>query len=305
MKQGVLIFVLAMSLLFNVFFAAGSRGARAEGRRTLGATDPQAMQVARDLNLDESQRASFEQMRSAMREEQTAFADSLALVRQELIDELNDDQPDLDRVRSSVTRETELLAQRRLAETARFSAFVGLLNPEQCRKLSQKLGGRGLFDGRMSPPPGGPGGEGMPDGRGGPDRHGPGPGPGKGRSDDRRHGDRPFLERIQRFDANKDGQLDDAERAAAKQALEERMRQERERREETFNRFDADQDGKLDRTELEQMNRFLFEQWRDRPRPGGSRPPAGPPGGPPPHEPPGEAETAPSSVPAPAADSSA
>jgi Spy/CpxP family protein refolding chaperone len=293
MKQSVLILVLAMSLLFNLFFAAGFMRARAEARRSLRVADPEAMNVARDLNLDESQQASFEQMRATMREEQVAFADSLALVRQELIDELNREQPDLEKVRFAVTRETDLLAQRRQAETARFSAFVGLLNPEQCRRLSQRLGGRGLLDGRFgsgSGPAPGHGGPGRPDRSGGPGADGP---------DDPRHGGpggRPFLDRMQRFDANKDGNLDDVERAAARQALEERIRQDRERREETFKRFDADNDGKLDRNELEQMNRFMFEQWRDRPRPGGSRPPAGPPG---------EAEPAPTTTPAAGGDSAA
>jgi hypothetical protein len=218
-----------------------------------------------------------------------------------LIDELNREQPDREKVRFAVTRETELLAERRQAETARFSAFVGLLNPEQCRRLSQRLGGRGPMDGRFGPGPrsghGGPGIAERPDG------------PSMGGPDDPRRGGpggRPFLERMQRFDANKDAKLDEDERVAARTALEERIRQDRERREEAFNRFDADHDGKLDRGELEQMNRFMFEQWRDRPRQGGSRPPAEPPGTPPPAvERPGVAEPVPSSAPADGADSSA
>lgn len=266
MKRNLLILLLAMSVLFNLFFAAGFVRARSAWKKA-SVGDPEAVQVARDLNLDEGQRAAFEELRSTMRAEQAMFAESLALVRQELAQELGREQPDLEKVRSIVSRESELISQRRQAETGRFSAFVGLLNPDQCRKLSERFRGRGPW--RGPPAPGsGPGAGAGPGLGSGPDRPPGGP-DGRGRSP------------LERFDANHDGQLDDEERAAAHLAMQDRIRRERHRQEEMFDRFDADDDGKLDREELGAWMRWNFEQGRNRPpRSGGPRPDGGRPDAP-------------------------
>lgn len=278
MKINLLVALLFLSVLFNVFFAAGYVRAKSASTQTATVADPEAVQVARDLNLDEGQRAAFEELRSTLRAEQAVFAESLWLVRQELADELGREQPDLDKVRQIVARESELISQRREAESGRFSAFVGLLNSDQTRKLSQRFGGRGPWRGhgpppphgddssgeadRFGPPPGGIPGNG-PDSRpdGGPGGGGGGGSGGGGRGGRDGRGGPPWA----RFDVNGDGQLDETERAAARQAMEERMRRERERREEMFEKFDADDDGKLDRDELNAWMRWNFEQGRGRP----------------------------------------
>jgi hypothetical protein len=247
MKTGILILLLAMSLLFNVFFAAGFLRARHEAKLAGSHADPAARQVVSELNLDAPQQAAFEQLRSSMREEQEVYAGSMSLLRAELLDELKRDQPDLEKVRSLVSREAELMRQRREAESGRFSTFVGMLNPDQCRRLSARIGGRG--------PWGRPPGESPHDGSG--------------------------REAIMRqFDANQDGQLSPDEKMHAKDALD-RMRHEFERRREEWQleRFDRDGDGKLSDDEKNAMRRWFFEQSRRWPRqPGG---PDGPPPPPP------------------------
>jgi hypothetical protein len=261
MKRNILIALLLMSAMFNLFFAIGYVRARSETTQ-VQSTDPEAVQVARELNLDEGQRAAFEQLRTTTRAEQAMFAESLALLRQELTQELGREQPDLEQVRSIISRESELISQRRQAESSRFSTFVGLLNPDQCRKLSERFGGRGPWRGPGPRPEGGPG-----LGHGAESERPPGGLEGRGR------------QLFEKFDLNGDGTLDEQERAAAHEAMQERIRRERQRQSEMFDRFDADDDGKLDREELGEWMRWNFEQGRNRPpRPGGPRSEGGRPG---------------------------
>lgn len=69
---------------------------------------------------------------------------------------------------------------------------------------------------------------------------------------------------VKRFDANQDGRLDETERAAAKQAGQERRARMQENRKQVLERFDADGDGKLGDTERQNMRetwqKFLQQQ---------------------------------------------
>ncbi len=79
--------------------------------------------------------------------------------------------------------------------------------------------------------------------------HGP---PGRGR---------PF-DALERFDANGDGKLDDEERAAAREFMETRHRERRQRRQEALERFDADGDGQLDAEERDALREWRLQQRR-------------------------------------------
>lgn len=69
---------------------------------------------------------------------------------------------------------------------------------------------------------------------------------------------------VKRFDADKDGRLDETERAAAKQAGQEHRARMKENRKQVLERFDTDGDGKLGDSERQNMRdawqKFLQQQ---------------------------------------------
>ena len=71
---------------------------------------------------------------------------------------------------------------------------------------------------------------------------------------------------LEKFDTNKDGRLDDEERAAAQKfAAEHGFTPEGEMRAELFARFDRDKDGTLDETERRAMIAFMAEKLQQPP----------------------------------------
>ena len=134
MKTHLVWLVLAVSVLFNVFFAVGFMKARDEARR---ADVPR--RVADALKLDEKQAAVFASLRSGVQDEIAVYDDTIALAQQELVEELGREQPDLERVGAIVARKVDLDQARRLAGARRFNEFVGVLSPQQCRELSREF----------------------------------------------------------------------------------------------------------------------------------------------------------------------
>lgn len=223
MRRQLVIGALALSVLFNVFFVAGYVKARAQRARAVEIEDV----VARELELDGDQVAVFADLRRTGRQDAEVYQDDLALVREELAEEIDRaDDGDPQRLAEIVEREAELRRQWRLSEVDRLGEFVGALTPEQRRRLAARLKHEGAPEGRRQA-------------------------------------------MRERFDANGDGVLDDDERAAAREFLQERRaeherhrrdgRPDRERRFriEIVRRFDADGDGRLDADEMRAVRRWL------------------------------------------------
>jgi hypothetical protein len=230
----LLALALGMSLLFNVFFAIGFIQARAQRER---GDDAAVRLVTEQLRLDEEQEAMYASLRAGMREEADALGGEIELVRAELDQELQRDEPDADRVVAIVQRIAELEGDRRTVGPKCFQDFLTVLDPEQVQRLSRRF-----------PPPRG--------------RH--------------RRG------AMERFDLNHDGQLDDEERAAAREHYERRRGEgnKHERwRKEMMGRFDANGDGVLDADEREAMQQWRREHGRERGRGRGGDPGRRPGGG--------------------------
>lgn len=133
MKQQLIFFALVLSVLFNVFFVAGYFNARASA-------DPDVTDVVgRELGLDTTQAALFKQLRETGRADAELYEDSISLVRRDLVDELNEPDHDPDRLAEIVEHEADLRRQWRLAEASRFADFVESLEPEQRRRLQNRL----------------------------------------------------------------------------------------------------------------------------------------------------------------------
>ncbi|MHC5003567.1 MAG: periplasmic heavy metal sensor [Planctomycetota bacterium] len=125
---------LAISVLFNVFFLAGYLQARA-GVVDGGSGAP-VQRVTEELGLNDAQATLFRQLRDGMAQDEQMHRRRFELAREELMEELNKPEPDVARLREIVDREAELHRERYLAGSRRFSHFVGVLSPEQRRRLS-------------------------------------------------------------------------------------------------------------------------------------------------------------------------
>ena len=231
-KSPLIVLGLALSALFNVFFIAGyvpARRAAADAGRAGDMTE----RVRGELGLDASQSALFDDLRQKWREDAEVYGDNLALLRQEMVEELDREPRDAARLGEVLDREAELRRQWRFAEANRFGDFLGALTPEQRRKLMGRLQHGGPPHGEMlrrfdanhngllepqeraaarefmrshwaerarhwPPPSGEPGGDGRPEGF---EHRGPGPGRLRG-------------EVMRRFDADRDGVLGPQEESA-------------------------------------------------------------------------------------------
>jgi hypothetical protein len=234
MKSPLVVLGLALSALFNVFFLAGYVQARRTAADVARARDV-TERVRGELGLDPAQSALFDDLRRKWREDAEVYGENLALLRQDMVEELDREPRDPARLGDVLDREAELRRQWRFAEAGRFGDFLGALTPEQRRKLMGRLGHGGprhggrlmkQFDanrnGVLDPderalarehtrsrfadrprhwpqPAGDAAGEGRPEGF----EHRGGPGPGRLRG-----------ELMRRFDADHDGKLAPQEESA-------------------------------------------------------------------------------------------
>jgi len=144
-RFNILVFLLAMSLLFNVFFLAGYM--RATTRvSTIDTSEGAARLAAVELGLDKEQAAVFSGLRTEMQEDNLAYADALALAEQEFYGSLDGEDPDPAAVASLIEREMELHRQMRETAMRRVERFARMLSPEQRKALFGKV--RGRFSGR-------------------------------------------------------------------------------------------------------------------------------------------------------------
>ncbi len=234
MKSPLVVLGLALSALFNVFFLAGYVQARRMAAAEVVRASDVTERVRGELGLDPAQSALFDDLRRNWREDAEVYRENLALLRQDMVEELDREPRDPARLGAVLEREAELRRQWRFAEAGRFGDFLGALTPEQRRKLMGRLehggprrGGRlmqqfdanrdGVLDPderaqarehtrsrfadrpRHWPQPGSAEGDGRPDGF----DHRGGPGPGRLRG-----------ELMRRFDADRDGKLDPEEETA-------------------------------------------------------------------------------------------
>ena len=138
MKSPLILLGLAMSALFNVFFLAGyvqARRAAADAGRARDVTE----RVRSELGLDAAQSALYDDLRKKWREDAEVYGENLALLRQDMVEELDREPRDPARLGDVLEREAELRRQWRFSEAGRFGDFLGALTPEQRRKLLGRL----------------------------------------------------------------------------------------------------------------------------------------------------------------------
>jgi hypothetical protein len=190
--------LLAISVVFNVFFVVGYLQARSVA--DLSASDDGIETLVRnELNLSEEQAAAFHGLRADMMNEAALLQNQRALASRELLQELDSEMMNLERLFDIVSGDAEMHREWRLGAMERMKQFVSMLTPEQKSKFWRHVHKR------------------------------------------KRHRIPEHV--MKRFDADGDGNLDEVERQAAKQHMDERWAEMRRKR---LARFDANSNGKLD-----------------------------------------------------------
>ncbi|MCH2149899.1 MAG: hypothetical protein MK095_10755 [Phycisphaerales bacterium] len=124
MTRSTLIFLLGLSLLFNIFFIAGAMTWRmpVEADESAGVSD-----VVNQLGLDDQQEEAFKSMRRQFDMESAVIGQQLRRVREMISDELGSDAPDVEQLRNLSAQEASLLADRRTMGVDQFTYFVDML----------------------------------------------------------------------------------------------------------------------------------------------------------------------------------
>ena len=137
MKSKGLIIALGVSLLFNVFVLVGFARARTHLPQRPMNDARMIERMTRDLSLNDQQRKVLESLREDQRRQAEDFDQNLALIRENLDDELHNESPDLERIRQLVAEEADLYRQRRMVGATLFERFVNELTPQQRQKLRE------------------------------------------------------------------------------------------------------------------------------------------------------------------------
>ena len=244
MSRRVLVILLVISMVFNAAVLLGFLRARA---RPHSPPAPASMPgdrlplpaLARELSLDDKQANDLRSLQQRQQQQAMVFNDSLQVVRQDLQEELGKPDPDLEQVRTLVDQEADLHRQRRQAEAELYGELVGLLSPDQRKRLGERIG---RTDGRPGLP--------RPRSAVSPDV-------------------------IRRYDRDRDGRLNSEEARQARTDLENRRREVAPhvpRLPPIWPWFDQDDDGELNATEQADMQKFLSEHRPPRMGPGQQTP---------------------------------
>ena len=217
MTRGPLIFLLVLSFLFNIFFVMGAMTWRGEEtQQTAASVDS----VIRKLDLDQRQAEVFRSLYSDFKLQSAVIGEDLSRIRRSIGRQLEQDTPDINRLRELAAEETALRAERHEIAGDQFTHFVDLLNPAQRRTLGHRLMG--------SPRP---------------------PRPPVGEFERRE---------LAIFDQDGDGSLNPEEREEARRFHRHRMEMRRQHRLQEERRFDANGDGRLSLEEQAAYRDFLL-----------------------------------------------
>lgn len=136
MKTRILIALLALSVIFNIFFIAG---AIQNNRPRPNDRVANIMRVASELGLDTQQTDRLQELRASYQADTEIIRGELHEIRDAIGAEMASDTPDGSALRTLMQRESTLLDQRRDAAQQHFAHFVDLLTPEQRHELGRRM----------------------------------------------------------------------------------------------------------------------------------------------------------------------
>ena len=134
MTRTMLTALLALSVIFNVFFVIGAMTHSPEYQ-----SNRRLQRMTRELELDARQSDRLAELRTSFGNQNAVLQGDLHHIRMQIAQELDGDAPDLDLVRDLMEQEAELAATRRASAAQHFSDFIDLLSPPQRHALGRRL----------------------------------------------------------------------------------------------------------------------------------------------------------------------
>ena len=138
MNARILALLLGLSVLFNACFVLGWFGIG----NTAAAADP-AERMAQSLDLSDRQRMRFDELRTSLDNDTASLRNHVRELRGQLAQTLEQDAPDIDRVRELVAEISTQQMETRVIAADHLSSFLDLLDPKQRRALGRRLGAAG------------------------------------------------------------------------------------------------------------------------------------------------------------------
>ncbi|MEW6356151.1 MAG: Spy/CpxP family protein refolding chaperone [Planctomycetota bacterium] len=175
--------VLLVSLVFNVAFVVGYLVSRSTPE-TLATAEKVTEVVADDLALDPAQREKFAALYKKSQDDGAKLQEAIRMTRESLTAELSSPSPDPERVRTLQGELPELYRAYREASLKHYKEFMETLTPEQRRQAAERIEQQEKHHWRRPHHP--PWMQGKP---------------------------------LERFDADGDGQLNEEERAKARESV--------------------------------------------------------------------------------------
>jgi Spy/CpxP family protein refolding chaperone len=137
MNNRLLSLLLGLSVLFNACFMLGWFGIG-----NTATADP-AERLARSLDLSDRQRMRFDELRTSLDNDTASLHVHVRELRTQLAQTLEQDAPNIDRVRELVAEISTQQMETRVIAAGHLSSFLDLLDPDQRRALGRRLGAAG------------------------------------------------------------------------------------------------------------------------------------------------------------------
>ena len=134
MNRTALIGLLALSLIFNVFFVIGAMSQSPEQ-----VSQRRFQQMARELDLDPRQSDRLIELRKSLADQNAVLKEDIRRIRAQIAQELDRTTPDLELVRSLIEQEAAFTATCRASAAQHCGDFIDLLTPEQRHALGRRL----------------------------------------------------------------------------------------------------------------------------------------------------------------------
>ncbi len=213
--------LLAVSLTFNLAFAAGFIAAKVRQVQQTASRQPVDDEVAlvKDLALNEDQREQYEALRSSAQDRAQSLLNSIYVTREELWAEMSSEDASPEKIEQIQTRLHELYRESRELNAEHMREFTELLTPAQRGLLAKKL------------------------------RH---------HERERHPMSRRLMEK---FDTNRDGKLDEQERRRAREEMSDRFHERLKRNPRFLERYDLDGDKQISREEWNAFQDELLKKF--------------------------------------------
>lgn len=150
MRQSLVHFVLALSLLFNGFFVIGYLQGR-ESAASIPTEERVTQLVADELRLTPNQQQVYRELRANLHHAVNDLDSQLARVQLALIEAVNQPKPDFVEILRLMDEKTQLDQARVGVASRHFSEFARTLSPSQKAALKRRIEERGWRSERSLP----------------------------------------------------------------------------------------------------------------------------------------------------------